>query len=83
MPYCQVFGVTMTARDHKHSVSLFTLPLAKLQLQDPPIKETSHVFPEHFMEDCFGVWLERVLGFSSRQQLAIQISLKTILHKVF
>ena len=63
MPYCMAFGCKNDSKDYKRGISFFRLPLkdparlkvwlAKLQLEDPPIKETSRVCSEHFSEDCF------------------------------
>ena len=63
MPYCMAFSCNNDSKDYKRGISFFRLPLrntallkqwlAKLRLQDPPIKETSRVCSEHFTEDCF------------------------------
>lgn len=63
MPYCIAFGCNNRSEDYQRGISFFRLPLknerllqqwvAKLQLKDPPLKETSRICSEHFTEDCF------------------------------
>ena len=49
MPYCMVFGCKNDSKDP----TLLKVWLAKLRLEDPPIKETSRVCSEHYADECF------------------------------
>ena len=63
MPYCIAYGCSNRSEDYQRGISFFRLPLknkallekwlAKLRLEDPPLKETSRLCSAHFTDDCF------------------------------
>ena len=83
MPYCIAFGCKNRSEDYHCDISFFRLPLKnqqllkqwliKLQLKDPPLKETSRICSEHFTEDCFERDLKAELmpGTKSKRTLKV------------
>ena len=80
MPQCIAYGCNNRSEDLSKGISFFRLPLknpallktwiAKLRLENPPIKETSRICSAHF-EDCFECDLKAELlpGTKSRPRL--------------
>ena len=63
MPTCMAYGCNNSVADYKRGISFHTLPLnnpdllkkwlAKLRLENPPIRKSSRLCSEHFEKDCF------------------------------
>ena len=62
MPYCIAYGCSNRSEDYQRGISFFQLPLknkallekwlAKLRLEDPPLKETSRLCSAHFTDEA-------------------------------
>ena len=84
MPYCIAFGCKNRSEDYHRGISFFRLPLKnqqllkqwliKLQLKDPPLKETSRICSEHFTDDCFERDLKAELMPGSKSKCSLKVN---------